>query len=192
MPAPLDPDDLTKAVRCLRNGEKAYADKIIKTHLRLAMRLSVQYAKKAPFLRDEFLSYALLALVESVDKFPSSARDNNITPYIHTRIKWALTEAATPETGLKVSKRTVRDQKLNIEISDFALTEFEYYHTFKLDTFEIFQQACLTELDWYILMLRYAECTYQEIATKAGLGIKTVERSLQNIFERIRQLWLAN
>ncbi len=92
LPYQLSTADLDYLVRHLRAGliTKEEKHELYISHVRLAIRIAGSYAWLAPHLISDLIQAAMLAIAEAVASAPERLHDNNITPFITTRIRGAL------------------------------------------------------------------------------------------------------
>lgn len=89
LPQPLSPFDCDYLVRHLRAhlATPEEIDELFMCHTRLAISIVSQYSWRAPWLIDDLLQVAMLTLFVSISKAPEKLTNNDIVPYLTTRIR---------------------------------------------------------------------------------------------------------
>lgn len=91
LPEPMEPEKLDLLVSRLRAGDASVCHTIIEHHLRLTLDICAKYARLIPSKVDDMVGHACLTLAKTVTtEIPLV--DNNITPYLVSRIHGALSD----------------------------------------------------------------------------------------------------
>jgi DNA-directed RNA polymerase specialized sigma24 family protein len=94
LPRKLDPVVLDGLVAWHRFGmaTKDEIDEIFMSHVRLGIAIAGEYGWRAKHLINDLVSVAMLGIAEAIHKAPVAMVDNNITPYITTRVRGVVTD----------------------------------------------------------------------------------------------------
>lgn len=196
LPSALPPEELEVLVKRLCSGDDTVKEKIIHTHLRLAIKLANNFARFQTET-DVYTSTALYALTVAVNRFPKVAKDSNITAYIISEIGWQLRHQALQEKGIQLPPSTYhkrRKEKRRFELTVPLLHEEQVEDkrsSFKycLEIRELFELACTTERDQKILALYLQGYTMLEIGEKINLSATHACRLLGEILQTLQTLW---
>jgi RNA polymerase sigma factor (sigma-70 family) len=111
LPEKLESEELEKLVIELKSkpNNEEIRNKIINSHLRLGVSIASRYGSKHNNRIDDLVGEMFLALVEGVIKFcKDSSYDNNITPYLVSRIHGKLSTYIENDRVIHMPGRTVR------------------------------------------------------------------------------------
>jgi len=143
----------------LRQGDKSLINPICLELLPKVLDIAKTYGHD-----DEWQSTACVTLVESVHKACEELRDNEISPYVLSRIRWKLKDA------YRESKRQ-HEQQAAYQDVDAPTTE-----GVKLEVSELITAAIKSDLDSMYVEMRAAAYSLAEIAEFASISISTLKR----------------
>lgn len=110
IPAPLPAEELEKLVVQLGSGSKEVKNKIIMAHLGLALQIIGRYVASYTSRTDDLIGVTMVSIAESVDKFDSVKKDNNITGYIVTCLHGHLSNFIKEDKTVKISWSELKKQ----------------------------------------------------------------------------------
>lgn len=89
LPGKIEPEALDWLVSCFRFGmaTKEEIDEIFMGHVRLGLAIAGEYGWLAKHLINDLASVAMVGIAEAMNNAPTALVDNNITPFITTRIR---------------------------------------------------------------------------------------------------------
>ncbi len=110
IPKPLPPEELESLVIQLGSGSKEVKNKIIMAHLGLTLQIIGRYVAHYPSKTDDLIGVAMVSVAESVDKFDTIKKDNNITGFIVTSLHGHLSNFTKEDKTVKISWRELQKQ----------------------------------------------------------------------------------
>lgn len=167
MSATMDPVHLATLVRRHREGDATVRDALISAHYRIAMSIASKYARVWPELKDDLVGEIMLALVASVDRARKALYNDDITPFLISRLHGAVCTMIRSHCRRK-GKGAAPDRckecpnLLELEVLDEIV-------------------GPLDEQDRDIVLLRVEGYTDQEIGEQLGLHTGTVCRRRSRI-----------
>lgn len=157
-----------ETIQALRAGDQSAVQLVIVAYIPLAMQLAYYAARKAPWAKDDLISTALYTLVHSVHRAVEGLRDDNIKPYLITRIKYGLMKYPKKHQPLP---HAVKARKgVSYEMLDM-----------------ICKSASSVE-DLKVLTLRSKGYNDKEIAEILGTYAMNVSRIRKQCFQRFKEL----
>jgi hypothetical protein len=122
------------------------------------------------YLRDDLVSEGFLALTDIVNSLGRRHKVvQHMTSYLRTAIHYTLSRFRDTSTTSLPENAEYADERTAI------------------DTADILDAACLTNLGRTLLELRRQGYTLHEIAAKTGLSYRTAQRRLKAVYERFEQ-----
>ena len=163
-----------EVIRKYCHGDNTVEESIVNAHMPLVVTLAAAAAKCRPTLRHDLESLSTLALIESVRKFRQVHVDYGITKYISSYVY-----------------RRLRFYILNYR-SSVIIDQDLCAHTYvdsdedRYDALEAFSHAAITPKQKEVIGLRLQGYTLDEIAEKVGYKRYQVVRTLEKIYERLK------
>jgi DNA-directed RNA polymerase specialized sigma subunit len=127
---PLDPKRLNELVELLGTGDIDVRNVIILGHMGLALQIVGRYVENHASKTDDLVGVAMCSVCESVEKFDSVKRSNNITGYIVACLHGHLTNFIKEDRVLKITR-----YRTNQQVAEYKETgvETKECSTFSLD-----------------------------------------------------------
>lgn len=110
IPKPLEAEELESLVKQLGSNDQEIKNKIIMCHLGLALQIIGRYVAFYASKTEDLVGVAMVSLSESVNKFDSIKKDNNITGYIVTCLHGHLATYIQDDKTVKISWRAIQKQ----------------------------------------------------------------------------------
>ncbi len=129
IPAPLSAEHLESLVVQLGSGSEEVKNQIIMSHLGLTLQIIGRYVEHYPSKTDDLISVAMVSVAESVNKFDTVKKDNNITGYIVSCLHGHLANFIKEDTTVRISWREIQKQ-----VAEYKETGVpNQQHTYSLD-----------------------------------------------------------
>lgn len=172
-------------------------DLIIHGHIRMTMNLAIKFSRMYPYIGDEFLSVASLALVQIVEQCGKTGHNVNPTGYIYAALRNTLAKfvacyniVTAPKTNI-VNPRP--DQRLVFTDIHAELTEGRDDWRFtKTEMRELCAMSTKSDTDRQILEgIRHGRSD-QEVRELTGLSLRQFTKARERIFNHFIYLWGLN
>jgi len=204
------PERLYSLVACLRDGDESVAKEIINGHIGMAISLAKRYTNKDSSRYEDVIATALLALVEAVHRAKTKLTDNNITPYLYSRVRGQVITYICNDHLIRVPPRTyskMREVKIQPLVKTIDLREDEdrpddgYNQYVELlsveDDYEILFMEIIDSLNFsdrerFILDKLVEGYTQREIAEELNCSFQNVSLIQGRIRERIAASDICN
>lgn len=164
--------------------------KVINALIRLVITLARAYSHYQPHKKDDIEAESLLSLCEAVDHFPSIKRDDNIVPYITTRVRGHIINFLGRDCI--VPRRKTTDGIVMERIDTITDRQWEKLTDTKYDPVELnelIELATENTEDLEIFHMKRASYTLQEISNALGKSASYIHRRQEIIFGRFAYVW---
>jgi len=193
LPQRLTESKLEALVVRLRQGDTGVMDDIVKGHMRLAMQIVSRYHAKIGIvdLCEDLLGEAFLALVHGCRAAQTRLVDNNITPYLISKVHSAISNYLANAKTISIPRTTynkyngmlkppkvepLQDKASNQDIVSEVIGE------------ELSLRCCTNPMQRDILQRRLSGESDMDIARVAGVSRSTITRLRQQIGENLTAL----
>jgi hypothetical protein len=123
IPPRLDENTYLESVDAYLEGDETQRDRLILGHMSLSVSTASLFTGFCPRKEDDFVEVGFITLVDAVIRFPSIARDNNLTAYIRVRLNWAM---RTELVGGNPVKGKTMDQHREVCFTDLASERWKH------------------------------------------------------------------
>jgi DNA-directed RNA polymerase specialized sigma subunit len=191
LPTRIEPTILESLVLRLRKGDITVISQIVDGHIRIAMQIVSRYHARLGRidLCEDMLSEAFVAIVKGCRDAHAKLTDNNITPFLISKIHSAISDFIDRAKTIAVPPSTYRfNGTLAPEFEELQDVQSRDNVLNTLIGAELYSRICVTKMQQELVSLRDAGYSDYDIAKVFGVSRVTVTRLRNDIGSKLREL----